>query len=260
MNLWIRLPKHPNIVPFHSIVVDELERRFVGFTTIYIPGGTLEENKTRLFKLKWLRQLIGVVDELNLNLGVAHQDVAPRNLLIHEATDSLMIFDFNFSARIGNPGHSEARNDIKGTLFTMYEIITRNDDLRSIRHEDQDVSVIEHEDWVKHPDILLDHPVSEFRQLLKKWCERRRAGKQITTYTEAPNFLDWPPVPDPPLSEVETYYVGKTGKEVMKLYDWKRNELQAQGKTILNWQRRPQRPTSEEPNGIVNSGFIQQPG
>ncbi|KAL7918878.1 hypothetical protein ACQKWADRAFT_302785 [Trichoderma austrokoningii] len=225
MSLWIRLPKHPNIVPFDNIVVDELEGRFVGFTTVYIPGGNCEENKNRLFKLKWLRQLIGVIDELNLNLGVAHQDVAPLNLLIDDATDSLMLFDFNFSARIGKPGYSEARNDIKGILFTMYEIITRNDDLRAVRHEDQDVSTIEHEDWVKHPDVLLDHPVSEFRQVLNEWCEKRRAGKQIATYTDAPNFLDWPPVPDPPLSEVETHYVGKTVKELKRLYDWERQVL-----------------------------------
>ncbi|EHK17297.1 uncharacterized protein TRIVIDRAFT_42157 [Trichoderma virens Gv29-8] len=250
MNLWIRLPKHPNIVPFDSIVIDELEGRFVGFTTIYIPGGTLEENKARPFKLKWLHQLINVIDELNLNLGIAHQDIAPRNLLIDEATDSLMLFDFNFSARIGMPGYSEARNDIKGTLFTMYEIITRNDDLRAIRHEDQDVSVIEREDWAKHPDVLLDHPVSEFRRVLKEWCEKRRAGKQITTYKDATNFLDWPPVPDPPLSEIETHYVRKTVKEAKMLYDWKRTELKEQGKTILNWQRPPQRSNLGDPTGI----------
>ncbi|KAK2590964.1 hypothetical protein QQS21_011343 [Conoideocrella luteorostrata] len=249
MNLWMRLPKHPNIVPFDSIVVDELQGRFAGFTTVYIPGGTLEENKTRQFKLRWLRQLINVVDELNLNLGVAHQDVAPRNLVIHGATDSLMLFDFNFSALIGRTGYSEARNDIKGVFFTVYEIITRNNGLRATRHEDQDVSIIEQEDWVKHPDVLLDHPVSEFRQVLNEWCEKRRAGKQITVYTDAPNFLDWPPVPDPPLSEVETHHVGKTVKELKKVYDWKRTELREQGKTILNWQRPPR--TRAKPRGLA---------
>lgn len=108
--------------------MDELEGRCVGFTTVYIPGGTLEENKTRVFKLNWLRQLTAVIDELNLNLGIAHQDVAPRNLLI--------IFDFNFSVRIGEPGYSESRNNIDGVLFTMYEIITRDDTLRAVRHEE----------------------------------------------------------------------------------------------------------------------------
>ncbi|QKX60133.1 uncharacterized protein TRUGW13939_07276 [Talaromyces rugulosus] len=224
------------------IVVDELKGRFVGFTTVYIAGGTLEENKTRQFKLKWLQQLIDVVDELNLNLGIAHQDVAPRNIVINEETDSLMLFDFNFSVRIGRAGYSEPRNDIKGVMFSMYEIITRNDDLRDIRHEDQDVSVIENQDWVKHPDVLLDHPVSEFRALLTRWCEKRRSGKHITVRTEAPNFLDWPPLPDPPLSEVETHYQDGTAvKKLKKVYQWRRTELRELGRTILNWQRPPQR-------------------
>lgn len=202
----------------------------------------LEENKTRQFKLKWLEQLTDVVDELNLSLGIAHQDIAPRNMVVNEETDCLMLFDFNFSVRIGRAGYSEARNDVKGVLFSMYEIITRNDDLRDIRHEDQDVSVIENQDWVKHPDVLLDHPVSEFRALLSRWCEKRRSGKQITMHTDALNFLDWPPLPDPPLSEVETHYDDKTtAKKLRKVYQWKRTELGEQGKTILNWQRPPQR-------------------
>lgn len=242
MSLWMRLPKHPNIVPFDKLVVDELEGRFVGFTTTYIPGGTLEENKRRTFKLKWLHQLINVVDELNLNLGVAHQDVAPRNLLINDVTDSLMIFDFNFSARIGQPGHLEARNDIKGVLFTMYEIITRNDDLRAVRHEEQDVSIIEQQEWVKHPDVLIDHPVSEFRKVLTEWCEKRRKGEALTMHTDAPNFLDWPPFPDPPLSELKILLAdGTTETEMCKRYDWKRNELREEGKPFLDWQRPSQK-------------------
>lgn len=77
MNLWMRLPRHPNIVPFDKIVLDELEGRVVGFTSSYVPGGNLEENKSRVFKLKWLKQLIEVVDLLNLRHGIVHQDIAP---------------------------------------------------------------------------------------------------------------------------------------------------------------------------------------
>ncbi|KAM5370882.1 hypothetical protein ACJZ2D_008315 [Fusarium nematophilum] len=240
MNLWMRLPKHPNIVAFDGLVVDELENRYVGFTTRYIPGGTLQENKTRLFKLKWLHQLTGVIDELNLNLGIAHQDVAPRNLLIDETSDSLMIFDFNFSARIGKTGYRHSRSDVKGVLFTMYEIITGDDSLRAVRYEDQDVSTIENVDWTKHPDVLLDHLVSEFRQVLREWCKKRRS-RTIALHTDAPNFIDWPPLPEPPPSEVLTYYMDRTTSEMRVEYDWSRNELLEQGKTVLNWQRPPQR-------------------
>ncbi len=60
-NCVLRL-RHPNIVPFDSLVVDRIENvdRVVGFTTRYIPGGTLSENKSRVFKLKYLRELISV--------------------------------------------------------------------------------------------------------------------------------------------------------------------------------------------------------
>ncbi|KAF5018329.1 hypothetical protein F66182_9690 [Fusarium sp. NRRL 66182] len=240
MNLWMRLPKHPHIVAFDSIIVDELEGRCIGFTTEYVPGGTLEENKCRVFKFRWLTQLIAVIDELNLNLGIAHQDVAPRNLLIDELRDSLMIFDFNFSVRMGEPGYSEARNDIKGVFFTIYEIITRDETLRAVRHEEQDVLEIEQKDWIQHPDVQLDRPVSEFREALLKWSERRRGGRQITAYKDAPNFIDWPDTPQPPPSEVIIYYGGKPVTELQLLWSTERKRMLDQGKTVLNWQRPPQ--------------------
>lgn len=63
MNCVMRMPKHPNIIPFDALVVEKLDGvdRVVGFTTPYIPGGTLDENwKGRVFKLKYLEQLISV--------------------------------------------------------------------------------------------------------------------------------------------------------------------------------------------------------
>ncbi|KAF5017203.1 hypothetical protein F66182_10892 [Fusarium sp. NRRL 66182] len=157
MNLWMRLPRHPNIVPFDRVVVDELEGRVVGFTNSYVPGGNLEENRSRVFKLEWLQQLIRVVDDLNLEYGIAHQDIAPRNLLIDELTDAIMLFDFNFAARIDcpSPGDGEEyvkdRDDIKGVVFTTYEIITQDNSLRNMPHQDQNIDNLVSK-WVKHPE------------------------------------------------------------------------------------------------------------
>ncbi|KAH7162043.1 hypothetical protein B0J13DRAFT_430467 [Dactylonectria estremocensis] len=241
MNLWMRLPKHPNIVPFDKIVVDELEHRCIGFTSVFIPGGTLEHNTTRVFKLKWLLQLIDVIDELNLNLGIAHQDVAPRNIVIDETTDSLRILDFNFSSRIGHRGYSHARNDIKGVIFTMYEIITRDDKPRSLRHEYQNVEAIEKMVWIKHPHVQLDHPVADFRETLRQWFHRRcLTGNQISFYTYAPQFIDWPDPPQPPSSEVVVRYANGPVTELRSVWDEGRTTMQKQGKTVLNWQRPPQ--------------------
>ncbi|KAH8733751.1 hypothetical protein BGZ61DRAFT_491319 [Ilyonectria robusta] len=102
----ICLPKYPHIVLFDRLVVDEIEVWCVGFTTALSP-------------------LIAVIYEPILSLGISHQNVAPRNLLISDTTDSLTIFDSNFSVRIGEIGYSEARIDIKGVMFTMYQIITQ---------------------------------------------------------------------------------------------------------------------------------------
>ncbi|KAH7235464.1 hypothetical protein BKA59DRAFT_496036 [Fusarium tricinctum] len=239
MNLWMRLPKqHPNIVSFDKIVVDELEGRCVGFTTKYIAGGTLDENKSLVFKLKWLHQLIAVIDELHLKLGIAHQDVALRNLVINDLTDSLLILYFNFSARVGDVGFSQARNDVDGVVFTMYELITGHDELRSVEHEKQNVSHIEGIEWIKHPDVQLDRPVAEFRKVLDQWStERRKDANRINTYKDAPNYIEWPGIPRPPPSEIVTNYITGPMIESYGLWSMGRREMLEQGKVVLNWQR-----------------------
>jgi hypothetical protein len=62
LNCVIRLPKHPNIVPFDCLVFDIVDGKdkVVGFTTPFIPGGTVLDNISRVFKLKYLKQLIEV--------------------------------------------------------------------------------------------------------------------------------------------------------------------------------------------------------
>lgn len=253
----MRLTKHPHIVPFDRIVVDEIVGWCVGFTTAHIPGGTLEENKARVFKLKWLHQLIAVIDELNLSLGIAHQDVASRNLLIDDTTDSLMIFDFNFSVRIGERGYSEAPNDIKGAMFTMYEIITRDVTPREVKHEEQNVLNVEKNEWIPHPDVQLDHPVSEFRETLAQWSKRRQQGTHITSYKDAPSFIDWPNTPEPSPSEVVLHYSSGPVTHLKVLWSVERRRMLEQGKTVLNWQR-PAQAKLKPGDRILETGeFIQ---
>ncbi|KAH7316993.1 hypothetical protein B0I35DRAFT_451778 [Stachybotrys elegans] len=256
-NIWMRLPKHPNIVPFDKIVVDEIEGAFVGFTVAYITGGTLEDNQSREFKLKWLTQLISVVDDLNLNLGISHQDVAPRNLVVDDSTDSLMIFDFNFSAHIGEPEYDESRNDVKGVFFTLYEIITRDDTLRSVQHEQQNLSDLD-KDWIKHPDVRLDRPVSEFRQVLQEWLETRKTGRQVAMYTEAPNFINWPTVPEPAPSEV--IYESENGPitKMVVRQSFRRTKLVKQGKPVLSWERPAQSKLKPGQRLLETGEYIQE--
>ncbi|KAG8156761.1 hypothetical protein KVR01_013366 [Diaporthe batatas] len=212
LNIFMRLSGHPNIVPFDKVVIEKLEgsqARIVGFTSLYIAGGTLDaiyENPqdSRIFKLKWLLQLMSFVDDLNYKYGIQHQDIAPRNLLVDEATDNIMLFDFNFSARIGDTefgkGASfyEERDDVKGVIFTLYEIITRDESFRIVPHRDQHPSsVLDMTDWMKHPDVRLDEPVANYRAELDTWISRRKERGSLKSYTNAPAYIDWRDVPEP---------------------------------------------------------------
>lgn len=212
LNIWMRLSGHPNIVPFDKVVIEHLDStqdHVVGFTSLYIPGSTLdaiEENPKdcRTFKLKWLLQLMSLVDDLAYKYGIQHQDIAPRNLLVEEAADKIMLFDFNFSARIGvsdvgkGTPFIEDRDDVKGVVFTLYEIITRDESFRSVPHRDQHSSrVLDMEDWRKHPDVRLDEPVATYRAELNAWILRRKERGKLKMFTDASTYIDWPDVPEP---------------------------------------------------------------
>lgn len=141
MNSWIRVSGHPNIVPIDRIVTEHshlpgLGRRevVVGFTSKFVSGGTLRDNRQRLFKLEHLKQLFRVIDDLNLKYGIAHQDIATYNMLIDPSSDRLKIFDFNCAARIGTttvgPGGPDCyrgscfdpdQNDLKGAAYALHE-------------------------------------------------------------------------------------------------------------------------------------------
>ena len=66
MNCIIRLPSHPNIVSFDRLVTETVgkQQKVVGFTTVFCPGGTVDETPERVFKLKYLKQLLKVCHSL----------------------------------------------------------------------------------------------------------------------------------------------------------------------------------------------------
>lgn len=207
-NCWLRLSGHPNIVPLDCIVTDHEDvpghgtvEVIVGFTSVFVPGKTLEDNHSRLFKMKHLNQLIEVVDDLNLKFGIVHQDIAPRNLLINPDTDTLLIFDFSCSGKLGWRGeekinfsnHGHFRSDLKAVVATVYEVITRDTPLAEQILQGADIATIEDKEWVQHPDVQLETDVAHYRQILRSWLERRnRPENLITHYTQTPNPLEWP--------------------------------------------------------------------
>ncbi|KAK3311370.1 uncharacterized protein B0T15DRAFT_72646 [Chaetomium strumarium] len=194
-----RLAPHPNMALLDRLVLDERGgSRVVGFTMRYIPSDSLGKARGR-FKLKWLRQLMQAVDDLNLKHGIMHQDIADRNLLVDPETDAIVLIDFGEAYRIGMKGKWGERDDVKGVLVFLYAYITRDPALQFyILHEVDEKECFNPAKWCKHPDVELDDDVAEFYFELMTWVRGRRAGKQITRYTQAPEYFDWPPPPPEP--------------------------------------------------------------
>lgn len=255
----MRLPPHPNIVPFERLVLDELHGNIVGFTTRHIPGGTIQDNSSRTFKLEWVRQLTGVIDKLNFNHGILHGDVAARNLLVDPKTDAIMLFDFNCSDRVGRDGWQKFPDDVTGVVYTLYEVITRDTDFRDCYSMPLERAVVQDMDeWVQHPDVRLDHPVSEYRSVLNEWVERRRHGRQLAGfYTEAPEYIDWPDLVEPVQYRDLTDGLGRTSRFCRRLpMSVLRRDVRQRGVRPLNWERPAQSKLGDGQRVFANGQLV----
>lgn len=254
LNCWLRLSGHPNIVPLERLVTDYEDvpehgtniEVVVGFTSAYVPGETLHHNPYRLFKFKYLEQLIEVIDDLNLKFGIVHQDVAPRNLLINPATDTLQLFDFSCSGKLGSKGTAGQRLftnsgnfkiDLDGVVAAVYEIITRDTQLAEQVLLGADISTIEEKEWIKHPDVSLDKDIDHYRQTLRDWLKRRSQPENlITHYTQAPNPLEWPQhwQPEIPYLDQDGNPLGEDAHPTSSV---SRTALRALGLKFVEWER-----------------------
>lgn len=240
LQCWSRLPRdHPHIVPFDAVVLDHIRGGVVGFTSLYVAGGTLQENNAtvRPFRLAWLQQLLSVVDDLNYRYGIMHQDIAARNLLV-DAKDNLCIFDFGFSIVIDNH-YTPERDDVKGVIFTLYEIITLDESLRQVPHAEQDAeAVLQLDEWPKHPDVQLDRDVQEFRDVLGIWVKQRKA--RPVDLVDACRGVKWPLMPQPPPAPVPVRGSDGaiTGTELQSVPVLMRSDLVQLKEPFLKWERR----------------------
>ncbi|EAQ82968.1 hypothetical protein CHGG_10786 [Chaetomium globosum CBS 148.51] len=162
----------------------------VGFTTPFVSARSLEKPLPGPFKLRWLRELMGLVDELNLEYGIVHQHIAPRNLFINPDTDSILLFDFSAAAQMGKTWRrsrakwrsytnfeERERNDITGVAYFLYMVITRDPAYRFIRFDAMaDDEFDDLAKWTQHPQFTpLDHPLAIFHAELTAWIRKRRA-------------------------------------------------------------------------------------
>ncbi|KAK0657938.1 hypothetical protein B0T16DRAFT_402780 [Cercophora newfieldiana] len=96
------MAEHPNFVALRHLVLEE-RGGVVGYTMPFIPGGTLQSaRRSRIFKLKWAKQLLQALDDLNLERGINHQDLRTRNLMVDPTTDNLIIIDLGKARIRGN--------------------------------------------------------------------------------------------------------------------------------------------------------------
>ena len=239
------LAAHPSVIPVDRIILDEVESRVVGFTTRFEPGGNLNVNKTIPFRFRWLEQLTSFVDYLNLGCGIMHADLHARNLLVNAAGD-LKVFDFNIASKI-NPVDLDyvafkkgSMHDVHGVIFTLYELLTFDEQYRDFLTRHEDVSLVESlAHWpIKRP-IEPGTDVAACRRFLERWVEDRRTKRTIQNHSDATEPLDWPPLPIPepedrgPFQDEDSRWWQKPS------YQTRYFALQ-EGKYVVPWERPPQ--------------------
>ncbi|KAG8418684.1 hypothetical protein J3459_012140 [Metarhizium acridum] len=127
------------------------------------------------------------------------------------------------------------RDDMKGVIFTLYEIITLDEPFREVPHEKQDAEAVLQMEWLKHPKVQLDSDIQTFRGVLDTWLAKRK-GKE---FKPKDTWVQWPWMPKPPAGPVLTYGPeGKvTGKEMRSVRVLIRNHLVQMGEPYWDWER-----------------------
>lgn len=219
INIGARVSDHPHIAPVRHVVVDESDRsRVVGFTAPFYPGGNLEQTKhSRVFKLKWAKQLFRTVDDLHLKYGVTHWDLHTENVVIDPETDNLILIDFGCASKIGTPEFTKHHmaaleprgpdhplhgvvDDIKAAIRMVHSLVTDLDD-----NSWTDPPMIKKGGWVKGPDVRLDSPVEDYYRLVMDWLRERNSRLRITQHNQASEPLNYPDYMPPPQVDIDVY-------------------------------------------------------
>ena len=244
LNILKSLPPHPNIIPFDRVVLEDKESRVIGFTTKYIPGGTLD-NPEIPFRFEWLQQLTQVVDFLNLELGIMHQDIAPRNLLIDPRTHKIVLFDFDRAASISEKKHLyRGRDDVAGVAFTLYELVTNDASFSAIHHSDRNIDMVQNIEWTSNRE--LDSEPSKFCNFLNEWIAQRSIKDIEQCFGNAPHQLTWPELPTAPDYSVPFEMGTFCGKPQWITGIRSRRTAMDLGQYCFHWERPPQSRLSNQ--------------
>lgn len=186
---------HPHIIGIECLILEELTGLgVIGFTTRFINAPTMDRwPPSRLFKLRWFKELLGVLDELHLQYGIHHLDLTDRNVIIDPDTDKLVLIDFGLSCR--QDGVRSSWDDLKGVVAFLYQLITRDARYEYRLQDDAEETSLLLRDrgrWAKHPDVVLDHDAGAFYDELVAWLNKRRARQP----KPPPRQITIPPKPE----------------------------------------------------------------
>lgn len=234
------LKSHPSVVPFEKFVVDDTEDRLVGWTSTFIPGGTLEENHSfTYFRLSWLFQMIDIIDDVNLKYGIMHRDIAARNFLIDPQTERLLLFDFNNTIQIGDASNNSKWNepsDVDGVIFTIYELLTFDKSFRADKvYWECEVSPIEEMvDWPVKAELEAGLEIVTIRHHLNQWVRDRRTLRSIKHFSEATDPIALPEMPEE--TDIPMYFDENDGRMKRVL---SQGHARRGGVHYVDWMRLP---------------------
>lgn len=85
-------------------------------------------------------------------------------------------------------------------MFFLHEFITRSalySEVLDILGRVDETDIVGSDEWVKHPDVELDHSVDVFYRELMSWVKKRRSGSANTQTIALRERIYWPPYPQP---------------------------------------------------------------
>jgi hypothetical protein len=201
----------------------------IGFTTPFMPGGTLVDlPKDEPFLFKWLEQLTSVVDFLNLELGIRHQDIDARNILLHEG--NILLFDFEqVSCRAD---HWRPYHDVQMVYTFLFSYLSS----RKVYRVKDITDLQSMPEWPV--GRKLDREMSDFRKHMDEWIEKRGGVEAACNETKIRSKIAWPkvqeakdlPWPDQLTKDGRFTYVPRAGYAT-------RYEAIKKGQYVFRWER-----------------------
>ena len=228
----LRKHSHPNIRPLEHLVLSSNPKpQILGFTTPFIAGGSLRDTfPKRTIKIKYIKQLFLVIDFLNLELGLQHLDIQPRNLAVNPETDDLVLFNFDLAAKVGSKECEKGEYDINYAILTIYELVTGDFHFRETKHtrrgscQKEAQATMDMELWPMNGRF--DCEIPKVRDTLKKWVSIREKSKKKVTGVD----FDIPPRPKIELRDNRYCVIGGTADGTVitavkgggEFIDWRR--------------------------------------